>query len=40
MIDINGNGQVDQHEWRNFHDMFIVKFQAADTNKINALEID
>jgi len=30
MCDSNGNGQIDVHEWRNFHDMFIIKFAAAD----------
>lgn len=33
MVDSNGNGQVDAHEWRNFHDMFIIKFTAADKDK-------
>lgn len=33
MVDSNGNGQVDAHEWRNFHDMFIIKFSAADKDK-------
>lgn len=30
MIDINGNGQIDVNEWRNFRTMFIEKFEAAD----------
>jgi hypothetical protein len=33
MVDSNGNGQVDAHEWRNFHDMFIKTFSAADVTK-------
>ena len=33
MVDTNGNGQVDAHEWRNFHDMFITKFTLADKDQ-------
>lgn len=33
MVDTNGNGQVDAHEWRNFHDMFITKFAQADKDQ-------
>ena len=29
MVDNNSNGQIDTQEWRNFHDMFIVKFSAV-----------
>lgn len=41
MADSNGNGQIDAHEWRNFHDMFIVIFNQADLDKdlhVNAAE--
>jgi hypothetical protein len=40
MSDSNGNGQIDVHEWRIFHDMFITKFITADTDKNNLLEVD
>jgi hypothetical protein len=32
MVDINGNGQIDVNEWRNFRTMFVEKFEAADAD--------